>query len=1068
MSLDEGTELNRFTHALRELCEKDVLREKWLLAPTLRVGFQWLDRVARSGRTVLNVRVKTLLHLGLELASPEMVARGTEYLRGAREEVLVERVFSQLQGRWSGYLGGLEPGPGLTRVLRASIRDLRIGGVTAGKLRREAFESGDKGLDVSLLLSAWEKELEKGGTLDYAALFRTALKRLKTDPDCIPPGTLVMLPADMKEELAGLEKAVWKSLPEASRVILPVDRPGEPAPGKTTDAAFLGWVREPSGAPAPAGDGTAEQFRAVGEANEVREVFRRCVARGIPLDQVEILYTQQETYVPLIYERAWNLGAEDHESIPVTFAEGLPPRYSRPGRALSGWLAWIREGFSQSVLLWLIRDGLLRMPEAGETGYGPARLAEVFRAVPVGEGRGRYLPALDRAIRAQDARAGRAGSGPAPADGGSEAGDGEPREGGRESLRKKLRALKAIRNLVADFLLWSPGEGSGPGQKVFLNQTALFLEQRVRRAGKFDEYCHEQLVKKIREMAECLGEEDLKGLDVPQWLADLPGSSHVGGLGPRPGCLYAAPLRLGGHSGRPYTFIVGLDDGRFPGGGLQDPLLLDAERRRISRDLPTAAGRTAERGRELAGLLARLRGRVTLSYSCRGLADDRDMFPSPLFLSAYRILSGSREAVLDDMLRDLSSPVSFAPGEADRCLDASEWWLWRTCSGRSLEDPEAEIAGHFPHLGRGLTARRARESDRFTEYDGHVPAAAAVADPSLPDGPILSPSRLEMFGQCPMDYFFRYVLRIEPPEEYQADAGVWLDRMQHGQLLHEVFQRFMSRLPPEDPLPRFDRDEGLLREVLEERIESWKASHPPPGPEVFQHQVRELRQTARIFLMEEEIFCRQSTPTYFEVSVGLPPEEDGTPLDTAEPVTVRLPGGMTVRVRGRIDRVDRMPSEKGEQFSIWDYKTGSSWKYTAKGGQKNPDPFNQGRVVQNILYLALAETRLREVVSPRAAVDRFGYFFPGLQTHGERIWWSARELAEGKKVVASLCRMLAAGSFPCSDNPGDIKYSDYLAAHNDPEEAAAAAERKARNPENTALEPFRELRGLGPEDEENP
>ena len=40
------------------------------------------------------------------------------------------------------------------------------------------------------------------------------------------------------------------------------------------------------------------------------------------------------------------------------------------------------------------------------------------------------------------------------------------------------------------------------------------------------------------------------------WLAELPAEVRVGGKGPRPGCLHLASLPLGGHSSRPYTFIL--------------------------------------------------------------------------------------------------------------------------------------------------------------------------------------------------------------------------------------------------------------------------------------------------------------------------------------------------------------------------------------------------------------------------------------------------------------------------------------------------------------------------------
>ena len=58
----------------------------------------------------------------------------------------------------------------------------------------------------------------------------------------------------------------------------------------------------------------------------------------------------------------------------------------------------------------------------------------------------------------------------------------------------------------------------------------------------------------------------------------------------RPGAAARMPVRQPPRGGRPlrgdHTFIVGLDDTRFPGAGLQDPLLLDAERTPSPRTCP--------------------------------------------------------------------------------------------------------------------------------------------------------------------------------------------------------------------------------------------------------------------------------------------------------------------------------------------------------------------------------------------------------------------------------------------------------------------------------------------------
>ena len=108
-------------------------------------------------------------------------------------------------------------------------------------------------------------------------------------------------------------------------------------------------------------DGSATLFRAVGEANEVREVLRRALAVGWPLDEIEILVSDRLTYVPLIYETFARLLAdgESVDDIPVTFQEGLSARQLRPGRALAAWLNWIADDYPQPTLVRMVQEGLL-------------------------------------------------------------------------------------------------------------------------------------------------------------------------------------------------------------------------------------------------------------------------------------------------------------------------------------------------------------------------------------------------------------------------------------------------------------------------------------------------------------------------------------------------------------------------------------------------------------------------------------------------------------------------------------------------------------------------------------
>ena len=541
-------------------------------------------------------------------------------------------------------------------------------------------------------------------------------------------------------------------------------------------------------------------------------------------------------------------------------------------------------------------------------------------------------------------------------------------------------------------------------------------------------------------------------MDIWAWLESLTKGIHLGGSGPRPGHVHVSNVFTGGHSGRRHTFIIGLDDGRFPGAGLQDPLLLDGERKKLSPNLPTASAQLSDRLHTFARLMARLRGSVTMSFASLNVLDDREMFPGQVIISAYRILTGKQDTDQTDLLRGIPSPVSFAPSEEDQCLDKSEWWLWRMCGPEKTGDPENLLATYYPHMGRGFHAAQQRYGERFTSFDGFVPQAGFDFDPTAPEGPIMSASRLETIGRCPLAYFFKYILGIDPPEELEIDPNRWLSPLDSGSLLHEVFRRFLNELMKKNKPPRYERDKKRLIEILNECVGRYKSLIPPPGKAVFLRQYRQLEQTILIFLREEENHGNESRPRFLEASIGMPSEGEGTPLDTPEPVIVNLPDGKQIRARGRIDRIDQVLDSSEGKYRIWDYKTGSTFRFD------QPDLFWKGRVVQHALYLSIAQRRLAEFLSGEVKIDRFGYFFPTARSRGDRRQWTPEQLSDGKIIIGRLCRLLADGIFPATDDSKDCVYCDYRGVCRDPDATAAAAKMKLDNPGNAELQPFRVLR----------
>ncbi len=938
-STPRKSSLNHFTEALAESCRANLLREKWLLAPSYRAGQQWLDAVARSGQPVVNVRLKTLPALALERAAPSLARDGLQPLRPLGRLVVVGRLLRQQRERHSteSYLGSLPASLALVQQMAATLRELRLAGLGPDDLDRGQYEAAEKGRELISLLRAYQDTLRQRRLADEADVLRHA-----TTND-FNVDALVLVPEDL--ELTILERALLGAIPRQQRVDLPVDPPSD----RRVD----------------------EVFRAVGEINEVREVLRRCLANGWSLDEVELLSTAPDLYGGLVYEVTAALRCEDA----VTFTDGIPARYTRPARALNVWLAWRRAGFPQSSLVAMMEDGLIALPE----NLSPARLAGVLRSVPIGFGRERYLSKLDEFITGLTRQL-------TDAD-----------EERRPSVERRLEAAREL-HLVVERLLQTTGD-------ALLPSAAAFLRDHAHCATELDNNARQVLLERIEETTALLDADGVASVDEAEWLEMLLHETRVLGLGPRPGCLHVASIWSGGHSGRPHTFIVGLDSGHFPPAGGQDPVLLDGERQSLSEHLATSGERREQVVQQFARLLARLRGSVTLSYSSRDLADDAETFPSSAIL----------KQLADE--KELPTACAFAPTRAEGSLDETEWWLWRLCAAAPVREPMTLVGECFPRLGRGLRAAEQRTSEVFTAYDGFVPEAGPDLDPARSPDRLFSPRRLETLGACPLRYFYQYALGLELPDELKLDPHRWLPPDEFGQLLHEVFHRFL-------------RDGGRLADILQERIAHYREKFPPPNEGVFRRDCRRLERAGRIFLAEEEELRQTCRPVEFEKEIS------GVP--------VRLPDGATIHVRGRIDRVDEMAGK----LALWDYKTGSPSRFA----KTSKNPFVQGRILQHALYIALAEAHYGRPVA------QFGYFFPTEKGRGERIVFTPSKLADAPNVLARLRELIARGVFPATNDSDDCGLCDYRSICRDIEAVTAQSADKLASPVNNVLQPFRELR----------
>ncbi len=172
----------------------------------------------------------------------------------------------------------------------------------------------------------------------------------------------------------------------------------------------------------------------------------------------------------------------------------------------------------------------------------------------------------------------------------------------------------------------------------------------------------------------------------------------------------------------------------------------------------------------------------------------------------------------------------------------------------------------------------------------------------------ISPSALNSYLECKLQFYFRYVAHIREPNEVEDE----MDARVLGNFLHKVMERFYKNLAsakqnnlvePED----FSYVEPMVAQLLDEAFRD--TYHLEPEAKVtYQGQSVVVQQMVKNFALE--IFKQDKKMTPFTMEAI---EQEGLKFEIA----IGNAPGIAV-IGGKIDRVDR----KGNVVRIVDYKTG--------------------------------------------------------------------------------------------------------------------------------------------------
>lgn len=789
----------------------------------------------------------------------------------------------------------------------------------------------------------------------------------------------------------------------------------------------------------------ADRALSVSDADdEVRHALRSIVHAtldGTRLDRCAVLYGSGDPYARMLADALDAAGIEWHgQSVRTTDS-------SLAGRSLLGLLALGDHDFSRhDVFAWLASAPVRR------TSGLPVPVAaweRASRAAGVVSGLDQWSGRLARLVDDRNADAQRF------------EGDEE-----HEWRAERLRREAAHASDLADFVdglataLRPPGRMTWSAIADWCSKLiGLYFGDEKSRS---DWPTHEQRAADSVEAAvKRIG--DLDGIDPNPSLAafrralelelgDDPGRHGTFGRG-----VLVGPVSLGIGLELDRVVVLGLAEGTMPARRRDDPLLPDRVRAAAGTALATRADRIGDDHRGLLAVMATA-SHAICTFPRGDLRRNAQRAPSRWLLDSCEARDGVRPTA-EELARStgdwLTEAPSFIAGLRSTAFPAHEQeydmralldWVDDGHDARAAPALKAR-----PELRLGVDLITNRYSHRFTRFDGNLTEKLRHSglESLKTEGQVTSASRLEQWAKCPHAYLVRHVLGVNPVEDPEEQYRI--NPMDFGKLVHRVLERWIEEARTADALPA--AHEPWSREAVARLIEIGREEAESLERRGSVGRAVYWRRQKQVFLYDLEKFSGLESawrradgarPLASELSFGLPASDRGA-------VTVRLPDGRSIELRGAIDRVDQTADGK---LLVIDYKTGSSKKYK----RLLEDPLSGGTSLQLLLY-AIATRGLLDspgaaatgsywFVTRRGGFERYGYAItPGLE-------------AEGLRTVTGIIDGIESGLFPA--RPAAPQYRTWVDCRFcDPDGLGLAHQHSdwKRKSDDDALAPYLEIIG---------
>ena len=349
----------------------------------------------------------------------------------------------------------------------------------------------------------------------------------------------------------------------------------------------------------------------------------------------------------------------------------------------------------------------------------------------------------------------------------------------------------------------------------------------------------------------------------------------------------------------PYAvFVIGAVNGEFPHNPVSGGVFNDAERRSlISMELPVydaVAELFLQEKFLVYNAVSAPRKKLFVTYPTGDLSGGK-LQPSSIVSEIRRILPNVKTDLISFM--DTLERIQSEKGAFESCAAG---YRKKDSLSRALKDYFREKEEYADRLS--AVEKVIKKGDIRLE-NKKLAAVLFGRDKRL------SASQIEKFYMCRFQYFCTYGLKLK--ERKRAELGA----IEYGNLVHYLLENIVRVYKENDYISLSDDElEQLLDELLKDYIAQFLGGEDDKSDR-FMYLYYRLKHSTQALIthLSDELSQSEFKPVDFELEVGRNGIGEYTIIDN---------NGNLVSVRGIIDRVDLMKTDKASYIRIVDYKTG--------------------------------------------------------------------------------------------------------------------------------------------------